>query len=224
MVRRDGDAVATRPIQGLRKPKGTRLGVDFAGTVAAAGRDVQEFRPGDAIFGRAAGALAEYVCVSADGREGFGERQGIARIPEGVTFEEAAALPVAGITALQGLRDHGHIEAGQRVLINGASGGVGTFAVQVAKALGAEVTAVCSTGKVDLVRSLGADHVVDYTREDFTRTGRRYELMLDVAGGRSWRACRRVLEPDATVVVVGGPKRNMLGPLGHVAKFSWPAS
>jgi NADPH:quinone reductase-like Zn-dependent oxidoreductase len=214
-----GTPYLTRPMQGVRKPKDPRLGIDFAGTVAAVGRDVREFRTGDAIFGRAAGALAEYVCVSASDREGFAERQASARIPEGVTFEEAAALPVAGITALQGLRDHGGLQAGQRVLVNGASGGVGTFAVQVAKALGAEVTAVCSTGKVELVRSLGADHVVDYTREDFTRSSRRYDILFDVAGGRSWRATTRVLEREGTVVLVGGPKRNMLGPLAHIAKF-----
>jgi NADPH:quinone reductase-like Zn-dependent oxidoreductase len=214
-----GHPLVTRPIQGLRRPKDTRLGLDFAGTVEAVGPQVQEFRPGDAIFGRANGALAEYVCVPEGGREGLADRAAVAFKPPSVTFEEAAALPVGCITALQALRDHGHVEAGQRVLINGASGGVGTFAVQIAKALGAEVTGVCSTGKVDLVRSLGADHVVDYTREDFTRSGRRHHLMVDVAGGRSWRACTRVLEKDATVVVVGGPKSSMLGPLAHIAKF-----
>jgi NADPH:quinone reductase-like Zn-dependent oxidoreductase len=214
-----GTPLVTRPLQGLRGPKDRRFGIDFAGTVAAVGRDVQGFRPGDEVFGRASGALAEYVCVRAEGQEGLGARQAIALKPAEVSFEEAAAVPVAGITALQGLRDHGRLQAGQRVLVNGASGGVGTFAVQVGKALGAEVTAVCSTGKVDLVRSLGADHVVDYTREDFTRGDRRYDVMLDVAGGRSWRACSRVLEPDATVVVVGGPFGKVLGPLGHVGKF-----
>jgi NADPH:quinone reductase-like Zn-dependent oxidoreductase len=136
-----------------------------------------------------------------------------------VTFEEAAAVPIAAVTALQGLRDKGQLQPGQKVLINGASGGVGTFAVQIAKALGAEVTGVCSTRNVDLVRSLGADHVIAYTQEDFTRTDRRYDLMLDVAGSRSWSECRRVLEPQATLVLVGGPKTNrLLGPLGHVLK------
>jgi NADPH:quinone reductase-like Zn-dependent oxidoreductase len=214
-----GRPYVTRPILGLRGPKDPRLGIDFAGTVEAVGPAVHELRDGDAIFGRAGGALAEYVVVSAGGQEGFTDRQAVARIPAGVSFETAACVPVAGVSALQGLRDHGGIEAGHRVLINGASGGVGTFAVQIAKAFGAEVSAVCSTDKVDLVRSLGADHVVDYTREDFTRSDRRYDLMLDIAGGRSWRACKRVLEHDATVVVVGGPKGNVLGPLGHIARF-----
>jgi NADPH:quinone reductase-like Zn-dependent oxidoreductase len=137
--------------------------------------------------------------------------------PANVTFEQAAAVPVAALTALQGLFDKGRIEPGQKVLINGASGGVGTFAVQIAKAFGAEVTGVCSPGNVDLVRSLGADHVIDYTTEDFTRSDRRYDLMLDIAGTRSWRDRRRVLEPLATLVIVGGPKKNRLfGPLGRV--------
>jgi NADPH:quinone reductase-like Zn-dependent oxidoreductase len=136
-----------------------------------------------------------------------------------VTFEEAAAVPVAALTALQGLRDKGQIQPGQQVLINGASGGVGTFAVQIAKALGAEVTGVCSARNVDLVRSLGADHVIDYTREDFTRSERRYDLMLDIAGSRSWSECRRVLDPLATLVMVGAPKATrLLGPLGHIVK------
>ena len=136
-----------------------------------------------------------------------------------VTFEEGAAVPVAAVTALQGLRHKGHLEAGQKVLINGASGGVGTFAVQLAKALGAEVTGVCSTANVEIVRSIGADHVVDYTREDVTRTDRRYDLLLDIAGNRSWSDCMRVLNPAARLVFVGGPKTNRLvGPLGHVAR------
>ena len=136
-----------------------------------------------------------------------------------MTFEEAAAVPVAALTALQGLRDKGQLQPGQRVLINGASGGVGTFAVQIAKALGAEVTGVCSTGNVDIARSIGADHVVDYTQEDFTRSDERYDLMLDVAGSRSWSECRRVLNPQATLVIVGGPKTNrLLGPLSHLVK------
>jgi NADPH:quinone reductase-like Zn-dependent oxidoreductase len=134
-----------------------------------------------------------------------------------VSFEEAATVAVAGSTALQGLRDHGGLQPGQKVLINGASGGVGTFALQIAKALGAHVTAVCSTGNVELARSLGADRVIDYTREDFTRSGERYDLLFDNAGSRSWWACKRVLEPNATVVLIGGPKKNrLLGPLGHI--------
>jgi NADPH:quinone reductase-like Zn-dependent oxidoreductase len=209
--------VAGRPYvgrvqMGLRKPKSNRLGVDYAGTVEAVGESVTEFRPGDEVFGGRNGAYAEYVCARAD--------RGIVSKPANVTFEEAAAVPVAAMTALQGLRDKGELQPGQKVLINGASGGVGTFAVQIAKALGAEVTGVCSTGKVDLDRSLGADHVVDYTQEDFTRTDERYDLMLDVAGSRSWSACKRVLKPDATLVLVGGPKANrMFGPLGHVIRL-----
>jgi NADPH:quinone reductase-like Zn-dependent oxidoreductase len=197
---------------GLRKPKTNRLGVDYAGTVEAVGKNVTEFRPGEEVFGGRNGAYAEYVCARAD--------RGIMSKPANVTFEEAAAVPVAAITALQGLRDKGQLRPGQKVLINGASGGVGTFAVQIAKALGAEVTGVCSTGKVDLDRSLGADHVVDYTQEDFTSTDERYDLMLDVAGSRSWSECMRVLRPEATLVLVGGPKTNrMFGPLGHVVRL-----
>ena len=195
---------------GLLKPKDNEVGADFAGTIEAVGNDVTEFQPGDDVFGRT-GALAEYVSIP----EGT-----VVSKPENVTFEQAATVRVAGLTALQGLRDHGRLQPGQSVLVNGASGGVGTFAVQVAKALGAaEVTGVCSTRNVELVRSLGADHVVDYTREDFTRNDRRYDVLLDVAGSRSWFAYRRVLKPEATLVLVGGPARNrMLGPLGHIAK------
>jgi len=200
-----------RTQMGLRKPKSDRLGVDYAGTVEAVGRDVTEFRPGDEVFGGRNGAYAEYVCARAD--------RAIVLKPGSVTFEQAAAVPIAAITALQGLRDKGQLQPGQKVLINGASGGVGTFAVQIAKALGAEVTAVCSTRNVDIARSIGADHVVDYTREDFTRSDERYDLMLDVAGSRSWSECKRVLTPQATLVIVGGPKTNrLLGPLGHLVK------
>ncbi|MBM2822357.1 MAG: NAD(P)-dependent alcohol dehydrogenase, partial [Thermoleophilia bacterium] len=200
-----------RAAMGLRKPKSNRLGVDFAGTVEAVGKDVTQFRPGDEVFGGRDGAFAEYVCVR--------EERAVVPKPANVTFEEAAAVPVAALTALQGLRDKGQIQPGHRVLINGASGGVGTFAVQIAKALGAEVTGVCSTRNVDLVRSLGADHVVDYTQEDFTRSDQRYELLLDVAGSRSWRACRRVLTPQATLVIIGAPKGGrLLGPLSHIIK------
>jgi NADPH:quinone reductase-like Zn-dependent oxidoreductase len=194
---------------GLRNPKERLLGADFAGTVDAVGKDVTEFRPGDEVFGGRTGALAEYVCA----------RKAVAKKPANVTFEQAAAVPVAGLTALQGLRDKGRVQAGQKVLINGASGGVGTFAVQIAKALGADVTGVCSTRNVDLVRSLGADHVIDYTKEDFTRVDRRYDLMLDVAGSRSWAECRRILEPHATVVMVGANGKGPLGPLGHIVRF-----
>ena len=195
---------------GLRKPKSHTLSTDFAGTVEAVGKDVTRFRPGDDVFGRS-GEFAEYVRLAEDGA--------LTLKPANVTFEEAACVGVAGLTAVQGLRDHGNVRSGDRVLVNGASGGVGTFAVQIAKALGADVTAVCSTANVDLQRSIGADHVVDYTRADFTRSGRRYDLMIDVAGSRSWRACKRVLEPQASLVLIGGPKTNrLLGPLAHVIK------
>lgn len=198
-----------RPMLGLRKPKIRRVGGDFAGTVEAVGKDVTEFEPGDEVFGVQNGAFAEHVVVP--------RSLGIARKPANLTFEEAAAVPIAALAALQGLRDHGKLQPGHKVLVNGASGGVGTFAVQIAKALGAEVTAVCSTRNVEQARSLGADHVIDYTREDFTRSGRRYDILFDNAGSRSWAACRRVLEPHAMVVLVGGPKKNrLLGPLGHV--------
>ena len=161
------------------------------------------------MFGARSGALAEYVTV----------RDAVVAKPANITFEEAAAVPVAAITALQGLRDKGQLQAGQRVLINGASGGVGTFAIQIAKALGAEVTAVCSTGNVEQARSLGADHVIDYTREDFTRSDRRYDLLLDVAGSKSWSQLRRVLTPDAIVVIVGAQKRRVFGPIGHIVRL-----
>jgi len=197
-----------RPLMGFRRPKSPDVGADVAGTVEAVGRDVTGIRPGDEVFGRSQ-TFGEVVCMAEDR---------VAPKPSSSTFEQAAAVPVAGLTALQGLRDHGRLQSGQRVLVNGGSGGVGTFAVQIAKALGAEVTAVCSTDKVDLLRSLGADHVVDYTREDFTRSGERYDLVLDVAGSRSWRDVRRVLEPRATFVIIGGPKENrLLGPMRHIA-------
>jgi len=204
-----GTPYFARMFIGLLKPKSNRLGVDFAGTVEAVGRDVTQFRPGDEVFGARDGAFAEYVCV----------RNAVAPKPANLTLEQAAAVPVAALTALQGLRDKGQIQPGQKVLINGASGGVGTFAVQIAKAFGAEVTGVCSSRNVDLVRSIGADHVIDYTREDFTRSDRRYDVMLDVAGSRSWSECRRVLNPQATLVIVGAPKGNrLLGPLSHIVR------
>jgi NADPH:quinone reductase-like Zn-dependent oxidoreductase len=199
-----------RAMGGLRKPKDNRLGVDFAGTVEAVGKDVTKLRPGDEVFGGRGGAFAEYVCVPV-------ERA--APKPAGVSFEDAAAVPVAAVTALQGVRDKGQLKRGQRVLVNGASGGVGTFAVQIAKVLGGEVTAVCSTANVKQARALGADHVVDYTREDFTQSDRRYDLLLDVAGSRPWRELKRILEPEATVVLIGGSRANrLLGPLSHIVK------
>ena len=181
---------------GLRKPKDTRLGVDFAGTVEAVGRNVTQFKPGDDVFGGRTGAFAEYVSARAD--------RAVALKPANLTFEQAAAVPVAAITALQGLRDKGKIQPGQKVLINGASGGVGTFAVQIAKSFGADVTGVCSTRNVELVRSLGADHVIDYTKEDFTQSDQRYDVILDNVGNRSLPDNRRVLNPDGNTVLIGG--------------------
>jgi NADPH:quinone reductase-like Zn-dependent oxidoreductase len=194
---------------GLRRPKSAAVGGDVAGVVEAVGKDVEHLRPGDEVFGKSNHSWAEYATAGPGG---------LAPKPPNVSFEEAAAVPVAGTTALQALRDHGRVEAGQKVLINGASGGVGTFAVQLAKAFGAEVTAVCSASKVDLVRSLGADRVIDYGESDFTRLGEQHDLMLDIAGSRSFLAYRRVLKPDATAVVIGGPLTYRgLGPLPHIA-------
>jgi NADPH:quinone reductase-like Zn-dependent oxidoreductase len=204
-----GRPYIARPQMGLRRPKQAVPGADFAGTVEAVGSAVTDLRPGDAVFGgTTGGAFAEYLSV----------RETVVAKPANLTFEQAAAVPTAAVTALQGLRDHGRLRPGHSVLINGALGGVGTFAVQLAKAFGAEVTGVCRTHNLELVRSLGADHVVDYTREDFTRSGRRYDLLLDMAGSRSWSDCRRVLGRDATLVLVGGPKTSRwFGPLSHVA-------
>jgi NADPH:quinone reductase-like Zn-dependent oxidoreductase len=191
---------------GLGRPQSDRLGVDFAGIVAAVGKDVKRFRPGDAVFGSRWGAFAEYVIVP--------EGRPLVRKPANLSFEQAAAVPIAAITALQALRDKGHVRPGDQVLINGASGGVGTFAVQIAKALGAEVTGVCSTRNVELVSWLGADHVVDYTQQDFTRSGQRYDVIIDNVGNHSMRAVRRVLAPDGIYVRVGGPKHDpWLGPV-----------
>ncbi|HEX9281656.1 MAG TPA: NAD(P)-dependent alcohol dehydrogenase [Candidatus Udaeobacter sp.] len=184
-----------RPLLGLRKPKDTRLGVDYAGSVEAVGKNVTNFKPGDEVFGGKNGAIAEYVCVLAD--------RAVVAKPGNMTFEQAAAVPVAAITALQGLRDKGKIQAGQKVLINGASGGVGTFAVQIAKSFGTEVTGVCSTRNVDLVRSIGADHVIDYTKEDFTRTDQRYDLIFDLVGNHSFSERRHILNPNGICVMAG---------------------
>jgi NADPH:quinone reductase-like Zn-dependent oxidoreductase len=203
-----GPLIARVP-NGLFKPKSNKLGVDFAGTVEAVGATVTQFRPGDEVFGARSGAFAEYVCVPAD--------RAVVLKPPNVTFEEAAAVPIAAITALQGLRDKGHVQPGHKVLINGASGGVGTFAIQIAKSFGADVAGVCSTRNVELARSLGADRVIDYTRENFTRSGERYDLLLDIAGSRSWSECKRVLKPHATHVIVGAQKGNrVIGPLGPI--------
>jgi NADPH:quinone reductase-like Zn-dependent oxidoreductase len=193
---------------GLRRPATPAVGADLAGRVEAVGSGVTSFAPGDEVFGTGSGAWAEYAAA--------GESR-LAPKPAGVSFEEAAAVPIAAITALQALRDHGHVEPGQTVVVNGASGGVGTYAVQLAKLLGADVTAVCSTQNVEQARSLGADRVVDYTREDFTRGGVRHDLLIDVAGSRSLGALRRALTPDATIVLVGGRMTYRgLGPLPHL--------
>ena len=191
---------------GVGKPKETRLGVDYSGTVEAVGKDVTQFKPGDAVFGGRDGAFAEYVAVRAD--------RSVVPKPDNISFEQAAAVPIAGLTALQALRDKGHIHAGEKVLINGASGGVGTFAVQIAKSYGADVTAVCGTKSLAMVRSLGADHVIDYTAEDFTQQPQRYELILDTVGSHPLLQYRRVLTPHGILVIVGGPNTGpFIGPL-----------
>jgi NADPH:quinone reductase-like Zn-dependent oxidoreductase len=188
-------ALPLRPFFGMRKPKDTRLGVDYAGTVEAVGKNVTQFKPGDDVFGGKNGALAEYVCVLVD--------RSVVLKPANMTFEQAASVPVAAITALQGLRDKGKIQSGQKVLVNGASGGVGTFAVQIAKSFGAEVTGVCSTRNVDLVRSIGADHVIDYTKDDFTNGTERYDLIFDLIGNHSFSERRRILNPNGICVMAG---------------------
>jgi len=202
-----GQPFLVRMGDGLRRPKVGALGVDAAGHVEAVGKDVTHLQPGDEVFGARTGAFAEYVSG----------RNFVAK-PAALTFEQAAAIPVAATTALQALRDKGGVQPGQRVLVNGASGGVGTFAVQIAKALGAHVTGVCSSGNVEMVRSIGADEVIDYTREDFTRAGQRYDLILDIAGSRSLRSCRRVLTANGTLVVVGGPGGRWVSPADRWVK------
>jgi NADPH:quinone reductase-like Zn-dependent oxidoreductase len=195
-----------RPVtrNGVLRPKTLLFGTDFAGVVEDVGKDVNDLAPGDEVFGGRSGAFAEYVSAVS-----------VVRKPPNVSFEEAATMGIAGLTALQGLRDHGNLRAGERVLINGASGGVGTLAVQIAKALGAHVTAVCSTRNLEQARDLGADRVLDYTRQDYTREPERYDLVVDVAGGHSWRAIRRVLEPDGRLVIVGA--HGSRGQLRHIA-------
>ncbi len=184
-----------RLLTGVRGPKDARLGRDVAGQVEAVGRNVKGLRPGDEVYGAGSGAFAEYVCA---------REKTLAVKPANVTFEEAAAVPIAGLTALQALRDYGRVERGQTVLVNGAAGGVGTFAVQIARALGAEVTGVCSTRNVDLVRSLGAGSVIDYTRDDFTRTGRTCDVVLDCIGNHPLSHLRRALTSTGACVMVGG--------------------
>src|SRR6184192_2939886 len=184
-----------RPMSGMRKPKNTRFGTDFAGVVEAVGKNVTDFKRGDEVFGAKNGAVAEYICVKAD--------RAIVIKPSNITFEQAGSVGVAGVTALQGLRDKGRIQAGQKVLINGASGGVGTFAVQIAKAFGAEVTGVCSTHNVDLVKSIGADHVIIYSKEDFTRTDQCYDMIYDLVGNHSFSERRQILTANGICVLAG---------------------
>ncbi len=192
---------------GMGRPKFTRLGVDFSGTVEAIGKDVKLFKAGDAIFGTADGALAEYVTST---------EVGLTLKPTNMTFQQAASVPIAGLTALQGLRDAGQIRPGQKILINGASGGVGTFAVQIAKSLGADVTGVCSTGNVEMVRSIGADRVIDYTKEDYTKGTQRYDLILDTVGNHSLSEHLHVLNPHGIFVIVGGQSADpWIGPLAR---------
>jgi NADPH:quinone reductase-like Zn-dependent oxidoreductase len=199
---------------GLRTPKDTVLGCDVAGQVEAVGKNVTTFQPGDEVFGspfaHGGGALAEYVRIS---------DELLAPKPANLSFDHAAAVPLAALTALQGLRDHGRIEPGHKVLIIGASGGVGTFAVQIAKSFGAEVTGVCSTRNLDMVRSIGADHVIDYTQEDFTETGQRYDLIFQLAGTRSPSDCRRALTSKGTLVLASGESEGRwIGPVGRIVR------
>ena len=205
-----------RPMSGLRKPKNTRFGTDVAGVVEAVGKNVTNFKPGDEVFGAKNGAVAEYVCVKAD--------KAIVLKPANITFEQAGSVAVAGLTALQGLRDKGHIQAGQKVLVNGASGGVGTFAVQIAKAFGAEVTAVCSTRNVELVKSIGADRVIDYTKEDFTKTDQRYDMIYDLVGNHTFSERRNILTSNGICVLAGvGGAGIHPGSWGRIGRNFWNA-
>jgi NADPH:quinone reductase-like Zn-dependent oxidoreductase len=202
-----GKPYVMRAAAGVGKPDSILMGADFAGTVESVGKNVTRFKPGDEVFGDRDGAFGEYVSVA--------DKGAMALKPGNMSMEQAAAVPIAGMTALQALRDKGNVQAGQKVLINGASGGVGTFAVQIAKSYGAEVTGVCSTRNVELVKSLGADHVVDYTKEDFTRGSARYDLIIDNVGNHTLSEYRHVLTPNGALVMVGGPSENpWIGPLG----------
>jgi NADPH:quinone reductase-like Zn-dependent oxidoreductase len=194
---------------GMRRPQAPIRGVDLAGEVEAVGKSVTEFKPGDEVFGERSSAFAEYV---------LGKEEHFAHKPASLTFEQAATLGCAALTALQGLRDKAEVKPGQKVLINGAGGGVGTFSVQIAKAFGAEVTAVCHTHNVEMARSIGADHVVDYTREDFTKTKERFDVVFDNAGNRPLRRLRRILTPTGTLVFVGGPHFRFFAPLLRIVR------
>ena len=201
-----GKPYVMRPMAGVGKPDSILMGADFAGTVESVGKNVTRYKPGDEVFGDRDGAFGEYVSVR--------EKGAMALKPTNMSMEQAAAVPIAGLTALQALRDKGKLQAGQKVLINGASGGVGTFAVQIAKTYGADVTGVCSTRNVAMVKSIGADHVIDYTQEDFTQGSIRYDLIIDNVGSHSLSEYRRVLTPNGKLVMVGGPSDDpWLGPL-----------
>lgn len=202
---------------GLGRPRFPGLGADLAGVVESVGRAVTGFKPGDPVFGMGRGSFADYACAPASQ---------LARKPESMTFEHAASIPIAGLTAQQALRDKAHVQPGARVLINGAAGGVGTFAVQMAKGMGAEVTGVCSARNVDLVRSLGADHVIDYNREDFTRSSRRYDAILECVGNQPFSICRHALAQNGIFVGIGagGPNRSSFSLIGGMARnkvVSW---
>jgi len=205
-----GEPYIMRMQVGFGAPKDPRIGTDFSGTVEAVGKDVKNFKAGDEVFGGAAGSFGQYVRVRANGA--------VALKPANISHEEAAAVPIAAITALQALRDQGQLRAGQKVLINGASGGVGTYAVQIAKAMGANVTGVCSTRNVEMVAAIGADRVLDYKNVDFTTREERYDLIIDTVGNRGLRELERVLEPAARVVIVGGPAGAWMGPLASPLK------
>jgi NADPH:quinone reductase-like Zn-dependent oxidoreductase len=213
-----GEPYIGRLALGLRKPNDARVGRDVAGRVEAVGRAVTLFKPGDEVFGACRGAFAEHACAS---------ESRLVKKPAGVTFEQAASAPVAALTALQALRDKGSVQPGQKVLINGAAGGVGTFAVQIARLFGGSVTGVCSTKNVEMVRSIGADLVIDRTREDFTASGQRYDLILDLIGNYSLSACRRTLNPSGTYVAagaIGAREGRLTGPAAHMLKtaaLSW---
>lgn len=205
-----GRPLIARLLMGFRKPKSNAAGTDFAGIVEAVGDGVTSLSPGDEVYGCESGSFAEYITVSTP----------VGRKPTNLSLEEAAAVPLAAFTALQGLRDHGGLQEGQRILVNGASGGVGLFAVQIAKALGAEVHAVCNAHNVEQAHTLGADRVFDYTQDDFTRSGEHYDVLFDNAGNRSWFAIRRVLAPTGVIVLVGGRRTPLLGPLAHTARIT----
>src|SRR4029453_3147366 len=220
-----------RPMGGMRKPKNTRFGTDFAGVVEAVGKDVTNFKSGDEVFGAKNGAVADYICVKSEravvakpSNITLKKAGPVGRKTSKITFEQAGSVAVAALTALQGLRDKGRIQSGQKVLINGASGGVGTFAVQIAKAFGADVTAVCSTRNIDLVKSIGADRVIDYTKEDFTKSDQHYDMIYDLVGNHSFSERRRILKPNGICVLAGiGGAGVHPGMLGHIGGNFWNA-